>query len=59
MEYHDFVLASAKRALLFSAPTGLIAWATTIFLKGRAKELAMFFETATWGLTVGIFIYCL
>jgi len=59
MEYHDFVLANAKRALLFSAPTGLIAWATTIFLQGRAKEMAMFFETTTWGLTVGIFMYCL
>jgi len=56
MEYHDFVLASAKKILLFAAPTGLLAWGAILFLRGYPKELAMFFETATWGLAASIFI---
>ena len=59
MEYHDFVLANVKKALLFLAPTGLIAWETTLFLKGHAREIAMFFETATWSLAIGISLYSL
>lgn len=56
MEYNDFILANTKRVLLFGAPTGLVAWITTILLKGYPKELAMFFETAIWGFSFGIFV---
>lgn len=34
MEYHDFIHANTKKVLLFGASTGLIAWLTTILLKG-------------------------
>lgn len=54
--YHEFVLASVKRALLFAVPTGLVAWLTEISLKESLKELAMFFEAATWGLAVVILL---
>lgn len=57
--YHEFILASVKRALLFAVPTGLIAWIAEISLKDGLKELAMIFEAATWGLAVGILLYSL
>lgn len=56
MAYHEFVLANMKRVFLFAAPAGLLAWAISAFLIERSKELAMFFETAIWGLAAGIFV---
>lgn len=59
MEYHEFVLACAKRTLLFAVPSGIISRIATYFMQGYPKELAMFFETAIWGLAAGIFTYVL
>jgi hypothetical protein len=56
MAYHEFILASAKRALLFAVPPGVLAWILALFLNGKSKELTMFFEAATWGIATGIFI---
>jgi hypothetical protein len=54
MDYPAFVLASAKKTLSFAIPTGLAGWITSLFLNGYPKELAIFFETAVWGLASGI-----
>lgn len=54
MDYPAFVLASVKKNLSFAIPAGVAAWITSLFLSGYPKELAMFFETAVWGLSTGI-----
>ena len=59
MTYRDFILANVKKTIIFAAPTCLLAWTTALFLNGFPKELAMFFETATWGLASGICIFSL
>ena len=57
MTYHDFIISSVKRTLIFTAPTGLIAWIISRVLNGYPKELAMFFETAIFGLAAGILVF--
>ena len=54
MDYPTFVLASVKKNLSFAIPAGVAAWIASLFLNGYPKELAMFFETAVWGLSSGI-----
>jgi hypothetical protein len=59
MGYHDFILGSVKRVLLFALPTVCITRMSCLLLQGYAKELALFFEAATYGLISGIFLYAL
>lgn len=54
MDYPTFVLASVKKNLSFAIPAGFAAWIASWLLNGYPKELAMFFETAVWGLSSGI-----
>lgn len=57
MDYPTFVLASVKKTVFFAIPAGVVAWIVALFLNGYPKELALFFETAVWGLSSGIFLY--
>jgi len=54
MDYPAFVLASVKKNLAFTIPAGIAASIASLFFNGYPKELAIFFETAVWGLSSGV-----
>ncbi len=59
MDYPAFILASVKKNLSFAIPAGAAAWIASVLLNGYPKELAIFFETAVWGLSAGIYLCAL